>query len=208
MTGRHTGLASNPPYRPRIERRRFLLTSLAGALGAPLVAGAQPAERVYRVGLVSLGGDPLWWQPVLDALRDLGYVDGRNLVVKRAFAQGLAEDLHPLVVQLVSSGIDVAVTTATRSQVLPDLPTVAEFLPGYETSAWFGVGAPRNTPTEIIDKLNREINTALADRDIKARFADLGGTALPGSPIDFGKLIADETEKWAKVVAFSGVKVE
>jgi len=83
---------------------------------------------------------------------------------------------------------------------------VGEFVPGYEASAWFGVGAPRNTPAEIIDKLNREINAALADPKIKARLADLGDTVLPGSPTDFWKLIADETEKWAKVVKFSGAK--
>jgi len=100
----------------------------------------------------------------------------------------------------------LAVTTATRSEALPDISTVGEFVPGYEASAWFGVGAPRNTPAEIIDKLNREINAALADPKIKARLADLGDTVLPGSPTDFGKLIADETEKWAKVVKFSGAK--
>jgi len=100
----------------------------------------------------------------------------------------------------------LAVTTATRSEALPDVSTVGEFVPGYEASAWFGVGAPRNAPAEIIDKLNREINAALADPKIKARLADLGDTVLPGSPTDFGKLIADETEKWAKVVKFSGAK--
>jgi len=100
----------------------------------------------------------------------------------------------------------LAVTTATRSQALPDLPTVGEFVPGYEASSWYGVGAPRNTPSEIIDKLNQEINASLADPSIKARFADLGATALAGSPADFGKLIFEETAKWAKVVKFSGAK--
>ena len=102
----------------------------------------------------------------------------------------------------------LAVTTAMRSEALPDLPTIAEFVPGYEASAWFGVGAPRNTPTEIIDKLNREINESLADPKLKARLADLGGIALTGSPADFGRLIVAETEKWAKVVKFSGAKAE
>ena len=97
----------------------------------------------------------------------------------------------------------LAVTTATRSEALPDIPTVGEFVPGYEASAWFGIGAPKNTPAEIIDRLNKEINAGLADPEIKARLADLGGTVLPGSPADFGKLIADETEKWAKVVKFA-----
>src|SRR6266853_3100188 len=100
----------------------------------------------------------------------------------------------------------LAVATATRSQVLPDIPTLGEFLPGYEASGWQGIGAPRNTPAEIVDKLNKEINVALADPKMKARLADLGGTVLPGSPAEFGKLIAEETEKWAKVVKFSGAK--
>jgi tripartite-type tricarboxylate transporter receptor subunit TctC len=102
----------------------------------------------------------------------------------------------------------LAVTTQTRSQALPDVPTVAEFVPGYEASGWNGVGAPKNTPAEIIDKLNREINAALADPDIKARLADLGGTALAGSAAEFGTLVTEETEKWAKVVRFSGAKAE
>jgi len=102
----------------------------------------------------------------------------------------------------------LAVTTATRSEMLPDLPTVSEFLPGYETSQWFGLGAPTSTPAEIVDKLNNEINAALADPKMKARFADLGGTVLPGLPTDFGELIAEETEKWGKVVKFSGAKLD
>jgi tripartite-type tricarboxylate transporter receptor subunit TctC len=102
----------------------------------------------------------------------------------------------------------LAVTTATRAAALPDVPTVAEFVPGYESSNWYGIGAPRNTPAEIIDKLNREINAALADPRMTARFADLGGTVLPGPPADFGNLVAEETGKWAKVVKFSGVRPE
>jgi tripartite-type tricarboxylate transporter receptor subunit TctC len=94
----------------------------------------------------------------------------------------------------------LAVTSAMRSEALPDLPTVGEFVPGYEISTWYGVGAPKGTPAEVIDKLNREINEILADPKAKARLADLGGTALVGSPADFGKFIADETEKWGKVV--------
>jgi tripartite-type tricarboxylate transporter receptor subunit TctC len=102
----------------------------------------------------------------------------------------------------------LAVTTATRSEALPDVPTVSEFVPGYEASGWFGVGAPKSTPTEIIDKLNNEVNAALADPKMKARLADVGGSALSGSPADFGKLIADETEKWAKVIKFAGIKAD
>ena len=102
----------------------------------------------------------------------------------------------------------LAVTTATPSPVLPDIPTVAEFVPGYEASFWSGIGAPKNTPAEIIDKVNKEMNAGLADPKMKARFADLGSTDLPGSPADFGRLIAEETEKMAKVVKFCGAKVE
>jgi len=102
----------------------------------------------------------------------------------------------------------LAVTTATRLDLLPDIPTVAEYLPGYEVSAWFGIGAPRNTPTDIIEKLNKEINTALADPKLKARLADLGSTPFPGSPADFGKHIADETEKWGKVIRALNIKAE
>jgi tripartite-type tricarboxylate transporter receptor subunit TctC len=100
----------------------------------------------------------------------------------------------------------LAVTGPTRTDVLPDIPSVGEFLPGYEASGWFGVGAPRNTPGEIIDRLNNEINAGLADPKIKARFADLGGTVLGGSAADFGKFVTDETEKWGKVVTFAGAK--
>jgi len=102
----------------------------------------------------------------------------------------------------------LAVTTAARSEVLPEIPTVGEILPGYEATGWQGVGAPKNTPTEIITKLNSEINAAFADPKIKARLADLGGTPLTGSPSDFGKLIAEDTEKWGKVVKFAGMKPE
>jgi tripartite-type tricarboxylate transporter receptor subunit TctC len=102
----------------------------------------------------------------------------------------------------------LAVTTATRLEALPDLPTVGDFVPGYEASAWFGVCAPRKTPAEIVDRLNREINAALADPAMKAHLADLGGTPLPGSPADFGNLIVAETEKWAKVVKFSGTMAD
>jgi tripartite-type tricarboxylate transporter receptor subunit TctC len=102
----------------------------------------------------------------------------------------------------------LAVTTSTRSEALPDIPTVGEFLPGYEASVWFGAGVPKNTPTEIVDRLNKEINDALADPKIKARLADLGGTVLPGSPADFSKLIPDETEKWGKVIRAANIKPE
>jgi tripartite-type tricarboxylate transporter receptor subunit TctC len=102
----------------------------------------------------------------------------------------------------------LAVTAATRSDVLPDIPTVDEFVPGYEASAWFGIGAPKNTPTEIVDKLNNEINAAFADPRIKTRIAELGATTLPGSPADFGQFIADESEKWGKVIRAANIKPE
>ena len=102
----------------------------------------------------------------------------------------------------------LAVTTAKRTPVLPDVPTVSDVLPGYEASAVYGVAAPRNTPAEIIDKLNKQINAGLADSGMKARLADLGGTVLPGSSADFGKLIAEETDKWAKVIQAGGIKPE
>jgi tripartite-type tricarboxylate transporter receptor subunit TctC len=100
----------------------------------------------------------------------------------------------------------LAVTSAARSQVLPDLPTVADFLPGYEASAWYGLGVPKNTPDEVIDKINKGMNAVLADPKSQARFAELGASLLPGSPADFSRLVADETEKWGKVVRFSGAK--
>jgi tripartite-type tricarboxylate transporter receptor subunit TctC len=102
----------------------------------------------------------------------------------------------------------LAVTAATRSEALPGIPTVAEFVPGYEASFWFGVGAPKATPAKIVDKLNKEINAGLVDPKFKARLADLGGTVLAGSPADFGKLIADETEKWGKVIRAANIKAE
>ncbi len=106
-----------------------------------------------------------------------------------------AGKLHPL-----------AVTTTKRSEALPDVPAMGDFLPGFEASAWLGLGAPKNTSAEIVDKLNKEINAALVDPRMKARLADLGLTGLPGSPADFGKLIAEDTVKWAKVVKFAGIK--
>jgi tripartite-type tricarboxylate transporter receptor subunit TctC len=102
----------------------------------------------------------------------------------------------------------LAVTTATRAEVLPDLPTVGDFVLGYEASGFGGVGAPKNSPLEIIEKLNREINAGLADGKLRARLADLGGTALPGSPADFGELIANDTRKWGKVIKAAGIKTE
>jgi len=118
-------------------------------------------------------------------------------------------DNIPTAMEFVRSGKlrGLAVTGAGRSETLPDLPTVADFLPGYEATSWYGLGAPKGTPTEIIEKLNREVNAILAEPKTKARFLELGASMLPGSASDFGKLVADETEKWGKVVKFSGAKV-
>jgi tripartite-type tricarboxylate transporter receptor subunit TctC len=102
----------------------------------------------------------------------------------------------------------LAVTTSSRSEALPEIPSLSEFLPGYEAVDWKGMVAPKNTPPEIIDKLNKEINAALRNAKIKSRLAELGGTALPGSPADFGKLLADETEKWGKVVRAANIKAD
>jgi len=102
----------------------------------------------------------------------------------------------------------LAVTTATRSELLPDIPTLSEFLPGYEASQWYGIGVPKNTPGEIVEKLNKEITAGLADPKIKTRLANLGGTVMAGSPADFGKLIAEETEKWGKVIRAANIKVD
>ena len=96
----------------------------------------------------------------------------------------------------------------SRAEAFPDIPTVAEFLPGFEASLWYGIAAPRNTPVEVINKLNTEVNAALADPKLKARLTDVGGTVLAGSSGDFSKLITDETEKWGKVVKFVGIKAE
>ena len=102
----------------------------------------------------------------------------------------------------------LAVTTTMRSELLSDLPTLGDFVPGYEASQWYGIGAPKNTSTQIIDRLNEEINASLGDPKIKVRLTGLGGTVLSGSPADFGKLIAEETEKWGKVVKFAGIKAD
>jgi tripartite-type tricarboxylate transporter receptor subunit TctC len=116
----------------------------------------------------------------------------------------------PASIEFIKTGTlrALAVTTTTRSEILPDVPSLSDFVPGYEASTWYGVGAPKNTPVEIIDRLNKEINAALVDPKISSRLVALGGMLLSGSPADFGKLIADETTKWAKVVKFAGIKPE
>jgi tripartite-type tricarboxylate transporter receptor subunit TctC len=119
-------------------------------------------------------------------------------------------DVMPESIEHIEAGKlrPLAVTTRSRSSALPQLPTVSDFVPGYEAISWWGVGAPRKTPTEIIDTLNKLINAGLADPKLKARFVELGGTVLPGSPIDFEMLIAKDTEKWASVIRAANIKVE
>jgi tripartite-type tricarboxylate transporter receptor subunit TctC len=119
-------------------------------------------------------------------------------------------DTMPESIGFIRAGMlrPLAVTTAERAPVLPDVPRVGDFVSGYEASAWYGLGAPRNTPAEIVERLNREINAGLADPKIKARLVDLGGTVFAGSSAEFGKFLADDVEKWAKVIKFSGVKAE
>jgi tripartite-type tricarboxylate transporter receptor subunit TctC len=117
-------------------------------------------------------------------------------------------DIMPSSIEYIRAGNlrALAVTSATRSAVMPNLPIVGDFVPGFEASAWFGIGAPRNTPSAIVDKLNNEINAGLADPKLKAHLADLSGAIIAGSPADFGRLVVDETEKWANVVKLSGAK--
>jgi len=119
-------------------------------------------------------------------------------------------DTMPESIGFIRAGVlrPLAVTTAERASVLPDIPTIGDFVPGYEASAWYGIGAPRNTPAEIVDVLNREINAGLTDPKIKARLVELGGTLSVGSPAAFEKFIADDAEKWAKVIKFAGVNAQ
>jgi tripartite-type tricarboxylate transporter receptor subunit TctC len=119
-------------------------------------------------------------------------------------------DNLPISMEFIKAGKlrPLAVTTAMRSAAVPDLPTVADFIPGYEASAWYGIVAPKGTPADIVNTLNAQVNAILADPAAQARFAELGASFLPGSPADFGKLIADETDKWGKVIKFAGIKVQ
>ena len=162
----------------------------SGGVGTPQHVAAEMFKMMTGVDMVHVP-----YRGAAPALQDL--IGGQVQVML---------DTSPASMQHIRSGRvrALAVTTLKRAEVLPDLPTLAEFVPGYEATSWFGIGAPAKTPADVIDRLNREINTALTDDKIKARLVDLGGTVLPGTPADFGKLIAAETEKWAKVVKFSG----
>jgi tripartite-type tricarboxylate transporter receptor subunit TctC len=156
------------------------------------------ATELFKM-MVGVGMTHVPYRGLAPALTDL--LGGQMQVIFSSF---------PAAIEHVRAGRlrALAVTTAARSELLPDIPAMGELVPGYEASAWQGVGVPKDTPAEIIDRLNKEINAALADPKMKARLADLGGTVLAGSPADFGKFIADETEKWAKAVKFAGMKPE
>jgi len=170
------------------------LTMASGGIGTSLHLAGELFKMMASVEMV-----PVHYRGSAPALTDLigGQVQVMFDILLSSIEFIRAGKLQPL-----------AVTTATRSEVLPDVPTVGEFVPGYEVSSWQGIGAPRKTPAEIIEKLNREINVALADPKIKAQLADLGNAVIPGSPADFGKLIADETEKWGKVIRALNIKAD
>jgi tripartite-type tricarboxylate transporter receptor subunit TctC len=170
------------------------LSMASGGIGTPGHVAGELFKMMAGIDLVHVpyrGGEPVMTDPLGGQVQVL--FGSTSLTIE----QIRAGKLRPL-----------AVTTATRWEGLPDIPIVKDFVSGYEASAVFGLGAPRNTPVKIIDTLNNEINAALADPNMKARIADLGGTVLKGSPMDFGKLFADETEKWGKVVKFTGIKPE
>jgi hypothetical protein len=145
--------------------------------------------RVIGVGIET--ADMLAQEVLARNMRD------RRAIARYAGLTGSPDELRAL-----------AVTSAKRQEILPDAPALNEFYPGYEANGWYGIGAPKATPTEIIEKLNKEINGALSDPTIKGRLTDLGCNVFAGSPTDFGKFIADETEKWAKLIKFAGIKPE
>jgi tripartite-type tricarboxylate transporter receptor subunit TctC len=171
-----------------------MISYASAGIGTPQHVSAELFKLLTGVNMVHVP-----YRGAAPALTDLigGHVQVMIDTTPASMAYIRAGSLRPL-----------AVTTTTRANVLPDLPTVSDFVPGYEATSWFGIGAPKNTPTEIIEKLNKEINAALVDPKISARLVDLGGSVLQGSPDDFGKLIANETEKWAKVVKFSGANAD
>jgi tripartite-type tricarboxylate transporter receptor subunit TctC len=170
------------------------LTMASSGIGAPSHVFGELFKFMTGVNLVHVP-----YRGVAPALTDL--LGGQVEVMVTSM---------PSVIEYIMAGRlrALAVTTATRWQGLPDIPTVGEFLPGYEGGIWYGLGAPKATPAEIVNKLNKEVNAALDDPKMKARLADLGGTPLPGSPAQFGKLIAEETEKWGKVIRAANIKAE
>jgi tripartite-type tricarboxylate transporter receptor subunit TctC len=168
------------------------LNTASGGMGDPPHVSGELFKMMTGVDMVYIP-----YRGLAPALTDL--IGGRVQVI---FAT------MPSAIEYVRSGTlrALAVTTATRSELLPDVSTLSEFLPGYEASQWYGIGAPKNTSAELVEKINREINVILDDAKFRMRLADLGGTVLAGTPADFESHIAQETEKWAKVVRFSGAK--
>src|SRR5262245_56364650 len=213
------------PARYRAGRRHYPRAERHG--GHPVAAG-QDRPRVPRLCQGESGQDKLWvgghgfFEPFVRraAQDDDRRANGARPLPRR---RPRADRSHrwtgagDLLFSSVTSTVEyvkaekvraLAVTSTARSEVLPDVPTVADFVPGYEASNWWGIAAPQATPAEIVDRLNKEINTSFADAKIKARLADLGGPPLAGSPADFRKLIADETEKWGKVIRAAHIKPE
>jgi tripartite-type tricarboxylate transporter receptor subunit TctC len=170
------------------------LNLAAGGNGTPLYVAGQLFKMMANVDLTDVS-----YQGEAAAIPDL--ISGQVQVMF---------GVTPASLGYIKSGKlrALAVTTAARQRVLPDVPAMAEYLPGYEASGWYGVVAPKGTPTEIIEKLNKEINAALADPAINQRLTDLGCAVFAGSPAEFGAFIAAETEKWAKVIKFAGIKQE
>ena len=166
----------------------------SGGSGGPDHASGELFQIETRVGMTHVP-----YRGLAPALSDL--IGGQVQVIFSTV---------PAAIEYIKAGRlrALAVTTATRSELLPDLPTVGDFVPGFEASQWYGIGAPKSTPAEIVDRLNAEINAALADPRLKARIADLGGEVLAGSPADFGKLIAADTDKWAKVIRAANIKAD
>jgi tripartite-type tricarboxylate transporter receptor subunit TctC len=185
------------------------IAPVAGIIVVPLIIVVNPAVASGGVGSTPHVAGELFKMMAGVNLVHVPYRGGGP--ARTDLLGGQVQVMFPAPIETISyikAGKLRAVTTSTRWEGLPDIPTVSEFVPGYQASAWWGIGAPRNTPVEIIEKLNKEINAALADPKIKAQLADLGGTTLGGSPGDFGKLIADETEKWAKVIREANIKAE
>ena len=226
----HAIVGYPPGSGPDIEAR-LIGQWLSERLGQPFIVENRPgaASNLATEAVVHAPPPPRRLQPPPGRVRGRELCHRRDHLRRRRQAQFQFHPRHRAgrqMVDLMSGQVQVgfsvvtetiehiksgklralAVTTAARSEVLPDIPTIGEFVPGYEASAWVGIDAPRNTPTKIIEKLNADINAGLTDPKLKARFAELGATVFVGSPADFGRFIADETEKWGKVVKFAGIK--
>jgi tripartite-type tricarboxylate transporter receptor subunit TctC len=204
----------------RFPRRQFLRLA-AGAAAVPIlprIARAQtyPIRPIHLIVPYPPGGGTdiiarLMGQWLSERLGQQFIIENRpggNSNIATEAVVRAPTDGYTLLVVDSAPAIALAVTTASRSEALPDIPSLSEFLPGYEATDWKGMVAPKNTPPEIIDKLNKEINAGLADPKLRARFAELISPVMPGSPADFGQFIAEETQKWAKVVKFAGIKAD